>query len=178
MPRSQDHLRQLLSEAQIAEAVGKVAAEIRHDCEGTTPVLIGILKGAFMFMADLVRALGLPVELDFVRMSTYGTSDSPSKKPAIRNDISIDIKDRHVILVEDIVDTGSSLAYLVEHLAARSPRSLRIAALIDRRGRRRCEVHLDYVGIALESGFIVGYGLDFAERYRYLPAIYELQFKE
>ncbi|RJP66265.1 MAG: hypoxanthine phosphoribosyltransferase [Candidatus Abyssobacteria bacterium SURF_17] len=178
MSEANERLKELISEQRIAEAVQRLAAEIRHDVKGRTPVLIGVLKGAFMFMADLVRVLGEPVELDFIRISTYGRSDSPIREPTIACDITLDVKGRDVIVVEDIVDTGSSLNYLVKHLAARCPRSLKIAALIDKRGRRHCEVKVDYVGIPLECGFIVGYGIDYAERYRYLPAICELKKKE
>jgi hypoxanthine phosphoribosyltransferase len=173
-----DDLKLLLSEEQVADTVHRVAGEVRRDYQNGPPVFIGILKGAFMFLADLVRAFGLPAELDFVRMATYGSSDAPEKEPVVTQDIILDITGRDVVLVEDIVDTGSSLAYLVDHFSARSPRSLKIAALIDRRGRRRCDVKLDYVGVSLESGFIVGYGMDFAERYRNLPAIYELQSQD
>lgn len=175
MNRTSEHLTLLVSEKQIADTVRRVAAEIRRDAKETTPVCVGILKGAFVFMADLLRALGEPVELDFARVSSYADSDSPVSEPVVEHDISLDIEGRDVLLIEDIVDTGRSLACLVEHLSARSPRSLKIAALVDKRTRRQFRVRLDYVGIIFEGGFLVGYGMDFAERYRNLPAIYELR---
>lgn len=174
MAHAVEDLRLLVSEEQIADTVQRLADQIRRDIADTTPVCIGILKGAFIFMADLLRSLGTPVELDFVRVSSYGDSDSPASEPTIEHDVTVDIAGRDVILIEDIVDTGSSLVHLVERFRARSPRSVKIAALVDKRTRRESEVRLDYVGMTLEAGFVVGYGMDFAERYRNLPAIYEL----
>ena len=137
--------------------------------------MIGVLKGAFMFLADLLRHLSIPVEVDFVRLSSYGCRTETSGVVRMTKELESDIRGRDVIVVEDIVDTGLSLKFLLEELRAQGPSSLRVCALVDKRARREVEVRVDYVGFEIEEGFIVGYGIDYAERYRELPEIYVLE---
>ncbi len=164
------------SQEELQNRLDKMAAQINRDYEGKSLVLIGILKGAFVFLADLARRITSPVEVDFVRLASYGDSDVSSGEVRITKDIEMPIEGRHVLVVEDIVDTGTTLSWYLEQLRARRPESVRVCALVDKYEQRRVEVPLDYVGIRTESGFLVGYGLDFAERHRNLPGIYEVQF--
>ncbi|MDR1612406.1 MAG: hypoxanthine phosphoribosyltransferase [Planctomycetota bacterium] len=167
-------------EEQIAARVRELGARARADYErilapGEQLLAIGVLNGAFIFMADLVRAMGgLPVEVDFVRLSSYQDRDTSSSEVVMTKNIEKDIKGRHVLVVEDIADAGLTLDWLIEFLNKRGPASLRIAVVVDKLARRETRVPLDYVGFTLHDGFLIGYGLDFAERYRALPAIYEL----
>ena len=159
----------------IATRVRELAEQISGDYAGQELIIVGILKGAFIFMADLIRALNIPCRIDFVRCASYGTGSESSEKVVLTKDIETAIKDRDVLIVEDIVDTGLTLKYLVEWLAERSPRSLKVCALLDKRKRRKVPFEADYVGFTLDDGFLVGYGLDFGERYRFLPDIYVIK---
>lgn len=125
-----------------------------------------------------MRRLTMPVEIDFVRLSSYGTGAESSGTVHISKDVELSIKDHHVLIVEDIIDTGYTLRYLVDYLASRRPKSIRVCALIDKYERRRVEFQADYVGIRVEKGFIVGYGLDYGEKHRNLPAIYEVELED
>lgn len=138
-------------------------------------VLIGVLKGAFIFLSDLVRHLTIPVKVDFIRASSYGAGTSSSGTIQIKKEIEIDIRDRDVLLIEDIVDTGLTLAYLIDHMKSSGARSVRVCTLLDKHERRETEVRVDYVCHRVEKGFLVGYGLDYAEAYRELPEIYHLK---
>ncbi len=165
----------LLEAAVIQARVGEIAAEI----EGAYPAgeeihLVGVLKGGFVFMADLVRAMGPRVTLDFIAVSSYAKSTKSSGEVRMLKDLDSGLEGRHVIIVEDIVDTGLTLTYLQDILRARSPRSLRTACLLSKPSRRAVNVAVDYVGFTIEDRFVVGYGLDFAEKYRNLPYIAEL----
>ena len=171
----EERLESLFSQREIEEAVSRLAEEISRDYQGKRPLLIGVLKGAFVFLADLVRHLSIPVEIDFVRLSSYGSQMETSGIVRMGKDIESDIEGRDVIIVEDIVDTGLSLRSLRDHLLARKPSSLRICALVDKKARRQVEIDVDYVGFEMEEGFIVGYGIDYDERYRQLPEIYVVQ---
>lgn len=173
--RMPEGLKLLFSRDQIEEAVRRLGAEISSDYRGRCPLLIGVLKGAFMFLADLLRHLSIPVEVDFVRLSSYGCRTETSGVVRMTKELESDIRGRDVIVVEDIVDTGLSLKFLLEELRAQGPSSLRVCALVDKRARREVEVRVDYVGFEIEEGFIVGYGIDYAERYRELPEIYVLE---
>ncbi|MGQ9688707.1 MAG: hypoxanthine phosphoribosyltransferase [Desulfobaccales bacterium] len=164
----------LFSREQIAQKVQELAARISRDYAGKDLLLVGILKGAFIFMADLARALEFPVEVDFVRLASYGRGTETSGEVHITKDVELPVKGRHVLVVEDIVDAGLTLDFLLGHLASHQPASLRICCLIDKRERRQVEVPLDYVGFTVEKGFLVGYGLDWAEKFRTLPDVYEL----
>jgi hypoxanthine phosphoribosyltransferase len=169
--------RCLISREAISRRVQKLAQEINRDYRGKDPVLVGVLKGAFIFLADLVRALKFPVEIDFVRLRSYGAGTLPSGEVHITKDVEMPLQDRHVLIVEDIVDLGYTLEFLRQHLAAHHPASLKICCLIDKRERRRVEVSLDYVGFTVEKGFLVGYGLDCGEKNRTLPEVYVLEGK-
>ncbi len=138
-------------------------------------LVVGVLNGAFIFMADLTRAIGdFPLEIDFVRLSSYQNDCVSSNEIIITKDLEKNIKGRHVLIVEDIADCGLTLAWLLEHLQKREPASLKVAVAVDKKARRATEIPLDYVAFSVEDGFLVGYGLDYAENYRALPAIYEI----
>ncbi len=163
-----------LSEEEIRKIVRDTAKRISDDYKDKRLVLIGALKGSFVFMADIMRCLSIPVEVDFIRVYSYGDSDVSSGKIELTKDIETDIKDKDVIIVEDIVDTGLTLRYLVEYLRLKKPKSVKTCALLDKPKCRRTEIAIDYCGRNDASGFLVGYGLDYAERYRSLPAIYDV----
>lgn len=164
----------ILSREEIARKVQELAKRIDRDYAGQHLLLLGILKGAFIFLADLARALEVSTEVDFVRLISYGTSTETSGEVHITKDVELPIKDRHVLVVEDIVDVGLTLDFLLGHLASHNPASLKVCCLIDKRERRQVEVPLDYVGFTVEKGFLVGYGLDRGEKFRNLPEVYEL----
>lgn len=161
----------LISETAIRKRVREIADQISDDFQGTTPVLVGILKGSIVFMADLMRAIRIPVQMDFMRAASYGSGITSSGRVQVTKDIELPIEGRPVILVEDIVDSGLTLAYIKDLLKGRGAASLKICALIDKRERREREVTLDYSGFQVEEGFLVGYGLDCNEEYRNLPDI-------
>ena len=167
--------RCLISREAIALRVAELGEQIGRDYGGRDLVMVGVLKGVFIFMADLVRALPFPVEVDFVRLCSYGSETSTSGEVHITKDVELSLKDRDVLIVEDIVDTGLTLAFLKQHLAGHQPRSVKICCLIDKKERREVEVPLDYVGFPLEKGFLVGYGLDCGEQCRTLPEIFVLE---
>ncbi len=161
-----------IEEAAITARVREMAATIRRDYGADAPVhLIGVLKGSFVFLADLMRAIGGPVTCDFMAISTYGAATTSSGEVRLLKDLDRGIEDRDVIIVEDIVDTGVTLSYLHEMLHARAPRSVRTACLLSKPSRRKIEVKVEYVGFTIEDRFVVGYGLDFDEKYRNLPHI-------
>ncbi len=165
----------LLDAAVIQARVGEIAAAIESDYPvGEEIHLVGVLKGGFVFMADLVRAMGPRVTLDFIAVSSYAKSTKSSGEVRMLKDLDSGLEGRHVIIVEDIVDTGLTLTYLQDILRARSPKSLRTACLLSKPSRRAVPVSLEYVGFTIEDRFVVGYGLDFAEKYRNLPYIAEL----
>jgi hypoxanthine phosphoribosyltransferase len=164
----------LFPRQEIARRVGELADQISRDYAGQDLLLVGILKGAFIFLADLVRALAFPVEVDFVRLRSYGAGTQTSEEVHITKDVEVPLKDRHVLVVEDIVDAGLTLDFLLGHLASHQPASIKICCLIDKRERRQVEVPLDYVGFTVAKGFLVGYGLDCGEKLRTLPEIYEI----
>jgi hypoxanthine phosphoribosyltransferase len=164
-----------ISREAIARRVKELAAEISRDYRGRDLVVIGVLKGAFIFLADLVRELSFPVEIDFVRLCSYGGGTSPTGEVHITKDVELSLKGRDVLIVEDIMDIGYTLSFLKQHLATHQPRSLKICCLIDKKERREVEVPLDYVGFVVEKGFLVGYGLDCGEKGRTLPEIYEIE---
>ena len=170
-----ERLKPLFSPEEIAKAVQRLASEISTDYRGKRPLLIGVLKGAFVFLADLIRHLTIPVEVDFVRLSSYGSGMVSSGRIRVTKELESEIEGRDVLIVEDIVDTGLSLRYLVDDLRSRRPATLRICTLVDKKARRQVEVEVDYVGFEIEEGFIVGYGIDYDERYRELPAIYVVE---
>lgn len=165
----------VLTEDQIRDKVALLARKISSDYQNDNLVLIGVLKGAVVFLSDLMRQLTIPVEIDFVQLSSYGNGDTSSGRPMIRKDLSIDLREKHVLVVEDIIDTGLTIAGLVDHLKSYGPKSVRICAMIDKLERRETDIRADYVCHTVNGGFLVGYGLDYAEKYRNLPAICHLK---
>ena len=165
----------VLTENEIDQNVQVLAKRISEDYRNKDLVMIGVLKGSFVFLSDLMRRLTIPVEIEFIRLSSYGKSDMSSGTIDIQNDISMDLKGKDVLVVEDIVDTGLTLATLVDHLKSFKPKSVKICALIDKLERREIDCKVDYACHTVEGGFLVGYGLDYAEKYRNLPAIYHLK---
>lgn len=161
----------LISAADIQRRVCEVGKEIARDHPDSSPLLVGVLNGCIMFVADLMKAIPAPHEIDFVSVSSYRLASESSRSPTLLKDIEREILGRDVVLVEDIVDSGHTLSFLRETFLARGPRRLRIATLLDKPGRREREVPLDYVGFTVPDRFVVGYGLDYAERYRHLPYI-------
>jgi hypoxanthine phosphoribosyltransferase len=161
----------VVTEQQLRDRIAELGKEVTADYEGTSPLLVGVLKGAFMFMADLARTIDLPVEFDFMAVSSYGTATKTSGVVRIVKDLDLDLSGRHVLLVEDIVDTGLTLSYLRKNLQARSPASLEVCALLLREGLQKSDPELKYVGFTIPPDFVVGYGLDVAELYRNLPYV-------
>ena len=165
----------LFTREQIESAVNRLATEITRDYRDKNPVLIGILKGVFIFMADLVRSMDFPLEVEFTRLSSYGAGKQTSGKVKIVQELSCPVKDRHVLVVEDIIDTGITVAFLLDYLEKKKPASLKLCALLDKPSRRRKSVKIDYLGLTVPDKFLVGYGLDCDEQYRNLPDIYYLE---
>ena len=161
----------LFSEEQLAQRVKEIAGEINRDYVGQEIMLVSVLRGSFVFMADLCRRIDLPCTVDFMAVSSYGGGTSSSGQVQITKDLSEDISDRHIIVVEDILDSGNTLSYLLQILQARHPASMKLCTLLDKPDRRIKPVHVDYSGFSIPDEFVVGYGLDFAEKYRNLPYI-------
>lgn len=161
----------LIPQDKIRQAVVRLAGEIRRDYQGKQPLLIGILKGSFVFMADLIRELGLPVEVDFVKLSSYGSGTETSGKVKVVQGLKTPIKGKDVLVVEDIVDTGLTVSFLMNYLRRKKPASLRLCALTDKPARHEVPVTIDYLGFTVPDNFIVGYGIDWNEKFRYLRDI-------
>jgi hypoxanthine phosphoribosyltransferase len=161
----------LISSQEIEDKVREIGARITEDYKGEKPLLIGILRGAVVIMSDLMRCIDLQCELDFMDISSYGTGTSSSGVVRILKDLEEDITDRHVLIVEDIIDTGLTLSYLLRSLQARKPASLEICALLSKSSRRRAKLDVRYLGFEVPDEFVVGYGLDYAGAYRNLPEI-------
>ena len=153
--------------ARVAELGGRIAEDYRR--EGRVPHLVCVLKGGCLFLSDLMRAIDLPVTIDFIAVSSYGDGTSSSGEVRVTKDLDQGLEGRDLLFVEDIVDTGLTLSFLVDSFRRRGARSIRIATLLDKTSRRRVEVPVDYIGFAIPDEFVVGYGLDYAERYRNLP---------
>jgi hypoxanthine phosphoribosyltransferase len=165
------NLQVLLSEEKIKERITELGAEITRDYAGLNPLLIGVLKGACFFLSDLLRAIDTPLSIEFMAISSYGSSTRTSGEVRIMKDLDVPIEGRHILVVEDIVDTGLTLSYLLANLQSRGAASVKLVALLDKYERRQREVKIDYLGFQIPDEFVVGYGLDFAERYRNLPFI-------
>jgi len=165
----------LISQARIADRVRKIGAQITQDYQGKHPILLGVLKGCVIFMSDLARAIDIPCEFEFMKVSSYGAGTKTSGVVEIQQDISCDIKDRDIIIVEDILDSGLTLQYLLEQLKLRNPASIKICAFLEKPTRRQTDVHIDYLGFQVEDVFVIGYGLDFDGKYRNLPYVAELE---
>lgn len=162
----------LISREEIKNIIKNLAEQISRDYEGKDLILICILKGAFMFLSDLVRQLQIPVKIDFVRLASYGSKTESSGFVEITKDIEIPIDGKDVLIIEDIIDSGRTLLFLKERLELSHPRSVKICALLDKKARREVEIEADYVGKKIENVFVVGYGIDYNESYRNLPDVY------
>jgi hypoxanthine phosphoribosyltransferase len=161
----------LIEEDAVATRVSELGAEISNDYAGKDLLLVGVLKGAVFFMADLMRSLTIPCEVDFMAISSYGASTDSSGVVRILKDLDINIEGRDVLVVEDIIDSGLTLSYLIRNLESRNPASLEICALLTKPERREIDVHVRYTGFEIPNEFVIGYGLDFGERYRNLPYV-------
>lgn len=162
----------LFSKETIQKRVKELAEQISKDYAGRELIVIGILKGAFIFMADLIREISIPCRVDFARLASYGTGSESSGKVVMTKDIETSIKGKDILVVEDILDTGLTMQYFVDWMKERNPKSLKICVFLDKRKRRKVSFEADYVGFTIEDGFVVGYGLDFNEMYRFSPDIY------
>ena len=170
-----DKPKVVITREEIANKVAELATQLRKDYREKNPLLIGILKGSFVFMSDLVRAMDIPVEIDFVRLASYGAGKNSSGKVKLIKDVETPIKDRHVLVVEDIIDRGLTVQFLLDYLSFRKPASLKLCALFDKPLRRKVEVPIDYVGFTVPDAFVVGYGLDLNEKFRHLPDLCVLE---
>ncbi|MFZ7111884.1 MAG: hypoxanthine phosphoribosyltransferase [Desulfatiglandales bacterium] len=168
--------RQLLfSREEILARVKELARQISSEYADKEPVMVGVLNGAVFFFSDLVMALTIPSKIDFIRAASYGSEVKSSGSVTLTKDVEVSLKGKHVIVVEDIVDTGLTLKKIVKNLEEKSPESIKVCALIDKMERREEDVIIDYRGFHVHEGFLIGYGLDFDEQYRYLPDIYALR---
>jgi len=165
----------LFSREEIEATVKRLAAEIKKDYQGKHPLLIGILKGSFMFMADLIRLLNFPLEVEFIRLSSYGGGRESLGRIKVVQGLHSPIKGKDVLVIEDIVDTGLTISFLLDYLRKRKPASLKLCALTDKPSRRQAPVTIDYLGFTVPNKFLVGYGLDWDEKFRYLPDICYLE---
>jgi hypoxanthine phosphoribosyltransferase len=172
---SKPELSLLFAREEISAAVKKLAAEIRQDYHDKNPILLGILKGSFMFLADLIRFLDFPLEVEFIRLSSYSRGTESSGKIKMVHRLQSNIRDRHVLVVEDIIDTGLTTAFVLDYLGEKKPASLKLCTLADKPARRRIPVKIDYHSLTVPDKFIVGYGLDCGERFRNLPDMYVLE---
>lgn len=161
----------MISKEEIEKKVYELAKQIEKDYEGEEIVVVGILKGASVFVSDLIRNIDLDVKIDFMSVSSYGNSTESSGTVKILKDLDMDIKDKNVLVVEDIIDSGLTLSNLVKALETRKPKSLKLCTLLDKPKRRTVDIPVDYIGFEIEDKFIVGYGIDWAEKYRNLPYI-------
>jgi hypoxanthine phosphoribosyltransferase len=167
-PWAEDVARVLISEGELQQRIQELGGQLSADYAGKNPLLICVLKGGYMFLADLTRALTIRHGVDFMAISSYGNAVKSSGVVRILKDLDRDITGRHVVLVEDIIDTGHTLSYIVENLRVRQPASLRICTLLSKPARREMDLHVDYIGFEIPNEFVIGYGLDFAENYRNL----------
>lgn len=170
-----DEPRVIIPREKIQRKVEELAAEIRRDYLSKNPLLVGALKGSFVFMSDLVRSLDMPLEIDFVKMSSYGASTQTSGSVRIRHGLGTPVRNRHVLVVEDIIDSGLTLRHLLDYLDRRKPLTVRVCTLFDKPSGRRVEVPIHYAGFTVPGRFVVGYGLDCGERFRYLPDLCVLE---
>lgn len=168
----------LLTRQEIEAAVSRVATEITRDYHDKHPLLIGVLKGSFMFMADLIRRLDFPLEVEFIGLSSYGRGSQTSGKIRVVQGLRSAVKGRNILVIEDIIDTGLTVAFLLDYLQKKKPASLKLCVLTDKPSRRRVPVTIDYLGFTVPNKFIVGYGLDWDEKFRNLPDICFLEGEE
>ncbi len=174
---SEPKIHLLFSRDEIEARVRKLVDEIRKDYGNKHPLLIGVLKGSFVFMADLIRFLAIPLEIEFIKLSSYGSGRESSGNIRVVKGLSSSIRGRDVLIIEDIVDTGLTISFLLEYLKNRGPASLKLCALADKPSRRQTPVTIDYLGFTVPDEFIVGYGIDWDEKFRYLPDICFVEFE-
>jgi hypoxanthine phosphoribosyltransferase len=174
MPPNQE-LKILFSFKEIESTVNRLAKQIQRDYRDKNPVIVSILKGSFVFTADLVRRLDFPLEVEFIRLASYGKGQKSSGKIILKQGLHFPIKNRNILVVEDIVDTGNTLSFLMDYLKKREPASVKLCALADKPSRRQVPISIDYLGFTVPNKFIVGYGIDYGEKYRYLPDIFTLE---
>ncbi len=167
----QDIAKILFNEEEITKKVTQLGRQITQDYRGKDLILVGILKGASVFMSDLMRKISIPINVDFMAVSSYGLSTESSGVVKIIKDLDYDIEERHVLIVEDIIDTGLTLNYIYKNLLSRNPKSLKVCTLLDKLDRRKVNIKADYKGFNIPDEFIIGYGIDYAERYRNLPYV-------
>lgn len=171
-------VHEMFSESQVEERVAQIAAELNERYEGKSLHMIGVLKGSVFFFTDLARRLNMPVTMDFISASSYENGTVSRGKLEILKDLDDTIDNRHCLIVEDIIDTGNTISKVKKMLLARNPASIEVCALLDKPARRETEVDIEYIGFEVEDEFVVGYGLDYAQKYRNLPYIGILEFKE
>jgi hypoxanthine phosphoribosyltransferase len=165
----------ILSKNEIDQRVTAVAAKISADYAQSDLVVVGILKGAFVFLSDLIRKLTIPVKVEFIRVSSYGTESASTEKIRLTYELESEIKNKDVLIIEDIIDTGLTISFLMDYFHSFNPKSVQVCTLIDKQERKKEKIEIRYVCHVIKKGFLVGYGLDFAENYRYLPDIYHLK---
>jgi hypoxanthine phosphoribosyltransferase len=175
---SKDKLNILFTEEEIEATVKRLADEIRQDYQDKYPLLVCILKGAFMFMADLIRHLDFPLEVEFIRLSSYGRGRESSGGVKVVHGLRSKVEDRDVLVIEDIIDTGHTHSFLLDYLGKKEPASLRLCTLTDKPSRRQVPITIDYLGLTVPNKFVVGYGLDLDEKFRNLPNICVLEVEE
>jgi len=161
----------LISESELENKVAELAAEINKKYEGETLVVVGVLKGSFMFMSDLLKKITVDTEVYFLKASSYGTGTESSGVVEITKDIETDIKNKNVLLVEDIIDSGFTMEKVMQMLSLREPKALELCSCLSKPDRRVCDIHIDYLGFEIPDKFVIGYGLDYAEKYRNLPYV-------
>jgi hypoxanthine phosphoribosyltransferase len=165
----------VLTKENIDQMVAQVAREISSDYQNHELILIGVLKGAFVFLTDLIRHLSISVKIDFIRVSSYGPDTSSSGHINLMKGIEVEVKNRHVLVIEDIVDTGLTLIYIIDYIKSLNPKTVKVCTLLDKYERREADIKIDYACHVVDEGFLVGYGLDYDEDYRDLPDIYKLK---
>ncbi|MCP4582671.1 MAG: hypoxanthine phosphoribosyltransferase [candidate division Zixibacteria bacterium] len=171
-------MKVLISEKKLAAKVKALAKQIRNDYEGEVPIFCGILKGSFLFMADLVREYASECEIDFMAVSSYGNAKKGSGVVRLIKDLHINVKQRHILIIEDIIDSGLTSTYIKQYLKLRKPKSVEFVTLLDKSEARKVKIDIKYVGFNIPNKFVIGYGLDYAEKYRQLPYIAECEDEE
>ncbi len=170
-----EELELLISKEEINRKVEELAEKLKSEYKGKNPVFIGVLKGAFVFLADLIRRMDMPLEVDFIWVSSYGSSKESSGEIKVIAEPSTDLRGRDVVIIEDILDTGLSLKEIVDYMKGKGVKSVKICVLLDKRERRKVDIEADYVGFSIPDRFIVGYGIDYAEKFRNLEGIWALK---